>query len=77
MLKTHWVTHCEDTLDRHRCIAKTHWIGEDASRRRIGVVKTASEDTLRGYGPGRRRRIAKPLARHNGHEQNTRTGSHA
>ena len=53
----HWgaQTHCEDTLlDRRRRIAKTHWVGEDALRRRIGVAKTASGDTLRGYGPGRR-----------------------
>ena len=52
----HWAaqTHCEDTLDRRRRIAKTHWVGEDALRRRIGVAKTASGDTLRGYGPGRR-----------------------
>ena len=41
-------------LDRRRRIAKTHWVGEDALRRRIGVAKTASGDTLRGYGPGRR-----------------------
>ena len=28
----HWAaqTHCEDTLDRRRRIAKTHWVGEDA-----------------------------------------------
>ena len=47
-------------IGRRRCIAKTHWIGEDelrrhiGRRRRIGVAKTASGDTLRGYGPGRR-----------------------
>ena len=52
----HWAaqTHCEDTLDRRRRIAKTHWVREDALRRRIGVAKTASGETLRGYGPGRR-----------------------
>ena len=48
----HWAaqTHSEDTLDRRRRIAKTHWVGEDA----LGVAKTASGDTLRGYGPGKR-----------------------
>ncbi|OLP88024.1 Creatine kinase, flagellar [Symbiodinium microadriaticum] len=37
----------EDALEGSEALG-----GEDASRRRIGVVKTASEDTLRGYGPG-------------------------
>ena len=69
-------THCvgEDALEGGRGIAKTCWIGADALRRRMRVAKTASEDTLRGYGPGRQIRIAKPLSRHNGHGQNVRTG---